>query len=129
MALKMVNTDKAPKAVGPYSQAVRAANFVFLSGQIPIDSKTNELKLFDGDAAEQAGLVMNNIKAVLAAEGLTFDDVIKTTIYLKNMDDFARVNEVYASFFGDYKPARACVEVSRLPKGAGVEIEAVAFKK
>ena len=127
MALKMVNTDRAPKAVGPYSQAVRAGNILFCSGQIPLDPASGELKLFDGDAAEQAKLVMENLKAVLAAEGLSFRDVAKTTIFLSSMENFGKVNEVYASNFGDYKPARACVEVAKLPKGVDVEIEAIAF--
>lgn len=127
MTLKMVTTDKAPKAVGPYSQAVRAGNLLFCSGQIPIDPASGELTLFDGNAAEQARLVMTNLKAVLAAEGLSWGDVIKTTIFLSDMDHFGKVNEVYASFFGTYKPARACVEVARLPKDVDVEIEAIAL--
>ncbi|MFA4874613.1 MAG: RidA family protein [bacterium] len=126
MAHKMVSTDKAPKAIGPYSQAVRAGNMLFCSGQIPIDPSTGELKLFDGDAAAQARLVMENLKAVLAAEGFTFDNVVKTTIFLSDMEHFAKVNDVYASCFGEYKPARATVEVGRLPKDVSVEIEAIA---
>lgn len=129
MTLKMVQTDKAPAAVGPYSQAVRAGNLIFCSGQIPIDPKTGETRLFNGNAAEQAKLVMNNLKEVLAAEGLGLDDVIKTTIFLSDMGNFANVNEVYASYFGDYKPARACVAVKALPKNADVEIEAIALAK
>lgn len=126
MKLKMINTDKAPKAVGPYSQAVRAGNLLFCSGQIPIDPASGEVKLFANDAAQQTKLVMENLKAVLAAENLTFNDIIKTTIFLSNMENFSKVNEVYASYFGEYKPARACVEVSKLPKGVDVEIEAIA---
>lgn len=129
MALKMVNTEKAPKAVGPYSQAVRAGELLFCSGQIPLDPATGELKLFDGNAAEQTRLVMANLKAVLAAEGLGFDDVVKTTIFLSDMENFGKVNEVYASCFGEYKPARACVEVARLPKDVDVEIEAIAVSR
>lgn len=129
MALKMVNTDSAPKAVGPYSQAVRAGNFLFCSGQIPINPKTGTLELFGGSAADQARLVLSNLKAVLAAEGASTNDVVKTTIFLSNMEDFAKVNEVYASFFGDHRPARATVEVSRLPKDVSVEIEAIAWTK
>lgn len=129
MTLKMIHTDRAPKVVGPYSQAVRAGNLLFCSGQIPIDPSTGELKLFDGDAAEQARLVMNNLKAVLSTEGLTFNDVVKTTIYLSDMDNFGKVNDVYASYFGDYRPARATVEVAGLPKNVDVEIDAVAWVK
>jgi 2-iminobutanoate/2-iminopropanoate deaminase len=127
MTLKMINTEKAPKAVGPYSQAVRAGNILYCSGQIPIDPASGEVKLFDGNAAEQAKLVMNNLKEVLGASGCSFDDVIKTTIFLSDMGNFAKVNEVYASYFPDYKPARACVAVKTLPKNVDVEIEAVAY--
>lgn len=102
---------------------------MFCSGQIPIDPESGELRLFDGNAAEQTSLVMKNLKAILAAEGLTFDDVVKTTIFLSNMDDFAKMNETYAEFFGDYKPARSTVEVSRLPKDVAVEIEAIAWTR
>lgn len=129
MALKTVSTDRAPKAVGPYSQAVRAGNLLFCSGQIPIDPSTGELNLFGGNAARQTRLVMENIQALLAAEKLSFDHVIKTTIYLSNMENFTRVNEVYASFFTGHLPARACVEVARLPKDAAVEIEVIAQTK
>jgi len=129
MTLKMIHTDKAPAAVGPYSQAVRAGNMIFCSGQIPLDPATGELKLFGGNVAEQTKLVMNNLKEVLAACGCTFDDVIKTTIFLSDMGNFGNVNEVYASYFGEYKPARACVAVKTLPKNVDVEIEAIAFVK
>lgn len=127
MSLRMINTDKAPKAIGPYSQAVRAGNLLFISGQIPIEAKTGELMLFNGNVVHQTSLVMNNLKGVLESEGLSFANIIKTTIFLKDMDDFGKVNEVYASYFNEYKPARACVEVSRLPKEVRVEIEAIAL--
>lgn len=127
--LKMINTDKAPKAIGPYSQAVRAGNFVFCSGQISIDPKTGELELFGGDAASQTELVLKNLGAVLSCEGLSLSDVVKTTTFLSSMSDFAKVNETYAAFFGTHKPARATVEVKGLPKGASIEIEAVAYVK
>ncbi|HPW45867.1 MAG TPA: RidA family protein [bacterium] len=127
MPLKMISTENAPKAVGPYSQAVQAGNILFCSGQLPIDPKSGELKLFGGNAAEQAKLVMNNLKEVLAAEGLTFNDVAKTTIFLSDMNNFGAVNEVYASYFGEYKPARACIAVKSLPKNVDVEIEAIAY--
>ncbi len=126
MAHKMISTDKAPRAIGPYSQAVRAGDMLFCSGQIPIDPASGELKLFSGDVAAQARLVMENLKAVLAAEGMTFENVVKTTIFLSSMEEFARVNEVYASYFGAYKPARATVQAARLPKDVNVEIEAIA---
>ncbi len=127
MSPKMISTEDAPKAVGPYSQAVQVGNILFCSGQIPIDPKSGEVKLFGGDVAEQAKLVMNNLKEVLAAEGLTFNDVAKTTIFLSDMNSFGAVNEVYASYFGEYKPARACVAVKSLPKNVDVEIEAIAY--
>ncbi len=126
MTLKMINTDKAPAAVGPYSQAIRAGNILFCSGQLPIEPSTGELMLYDGDAAKQTKLVMENLKAVLSSENLTFDNVIKTTIFLSDMENFGKVNEVYASYFGDYKPARATVAVKTLPKNVDVEIEAIA---
>ncbi len=127
MTIRMIQTDKAPKAIGPYSQAVQAGNLIFISGQIPIDPKTGELCLFGGDAAEQTKLVMANIKGILESQGLTFDDVVKTAVFLSNMDDFGKVNDVYASHFKDHKPARATVQVGRLPKDVSVEIEAVAL--
>lgn len=126
MDMKFISTEKAPSAVGPYSQAVRTGDMLFLSGQIPIDPTTNELSLFDGDAAMQANLVLSNLKAILASEGLTLNNVVKTGVFLKSMGDFAKVNEVYSEHFGSHKPARACVEVAGLPKGVGVEIEAIA---
>lgn len=126
MDMKFVSTDTAPKAVGPYSQAVKAGGFLFLSGQIPIDPKTNELNLFDGDISQQTDLVLRNLGAVLAAEGLDLTNVVKTSVFLRDMGDFAKMNEVYAEHFGDHKPARACVAVAELPKGVSVEIEAVA---
>lgn len=124
--MKMINTEKAPRAVGPYSQAVRTGNLIFCSGQIPIDPVTNDLKLFDGDVAAQTRLVLNNLKAVLASEGLTLKNVVKTSVFLLDMGDFAKMNEVYAAEFGDHKPARACIQAARLPKDVRVEIEAVA---
>ncbi len=122
----MIHSEKAPKAIGPYAQAVRAGGFLFCSGQIPIDPATSELNLFNGDVAQQTGLVLKNISAVLAAEGLSLRDVVKTTIYLSDMKHFSAVNAVYASCFGDHRPARTTVAVG-LPKGADVEIDVVAF--
>jgi 2-iminobutanoate/2-iminopropanoate deaminase len=124
--MKLINTDKAPKAVGPYSQAVLSGGLLFCSGQIPIDPSTNELKLFDGDVAAQTRLVLSNLKAVLASQGLTLKNVVKTSVFLADMGDFTKMNEVYAAEFGDHKPARACVQAARLPKDVRVEIEAIA---
>lgn len=121
---KVIETNNAPKPVGPYSQAVRVGSLLFCSGQIAIDPKTNQV--MKGSVNEQAKLVMENIKAVLAEAGGSFENVIKTTIYLKKMDDFAQVNEVYGSYFKAPYPARSTVEVSALPKGVDVEIEVTA---
>lgn len=126
MTIRMIQTDKAPKAIGPYSQAIQAGNMLFLSGQIPIDPKTQELNLFNGNVADQATLVLKNIQGILSSQGLALENVVKVTIFLANMDDFGRVNEVYGTFFKEHKPARSCVEVSKLPKDVGVEIEALA---
>jgi 2-iminobutanoate/2-iminopropanoate deaminase len=126
MSVELINTDKAPAAVGPYSQAARVGDLLFISGQIPIDPATNELKLFGGDVTEQAKLVLSNLQAVLEYQGLQKTNVAKCVIFVKDMDDFTLVNEVYGSFFGKHRPARACVEVARLPKDVSVEIEAIA---
>ncbi len=122
--MQMIETDKAPKAIGPYSQAVKYENLLFLSGQIAIDPETQEL--IKGDVKEQTKRIMENIKAILEEAGLTINHIVKTTIYLKNINDFPAVNEVYGSYFSDYKPARSTVEVSNLPKDALVEIEVIA---
>ncbi len=121
---EIIYTDHAPKPVGPYSQAVRVNNLLFCSGQIAIDPKTNEVKA--GDIRAQAKLVLDNIKGVLSASGATLDNVIKTTIFLKKMSDFANVNEVYGEYFTKNPPARSTIEVSALPKGVDVEIEVIA---
>lgn len=120
---QIVHSEKAPQAIGPYSQAVRTGNLLFCSGQIPLDPATMEL--VGETAAEQCGQVMKNLSAVLEAGGSSFAKLIKTTIFLADMNDFAAVNEVYGSFLSDQPPARATVEVSRLPKDVKVEIEAV----
>lgn len=125
MSREIVRTDKAPAAVGPYSQGVRAGGWVFVSGQVPLDPQTGEL--VSGGVEEQARQALKNLQAVLEAAGLTLGHVVKATVFLTDMDSFQRVNEVYASFFASDPPARACVEVSRLPKGADVEVEAVAY--
>ncbi|HEX7477964.1 MAG TPA: RidA family protein [Polyangiales bacterium] len=121
-----ISSDKAPKAVGAYSQAVRAGGFVFLSGQIPLDPVTGAI--IEGDVAAQARRVLDNLAAVLAAAGCSFDDVVKSTIYLTDMADFAVVNEIYASYFTSaVKPARATVAVAGLPRAAKVEIDMIAY--
>lgn len=122
--MQMINTDKAPKAIGPYSQAIKYENLIFISGQIAIDPKTQEL--IKSDIKKQTERIMENIKAILEEAGLSLNHVIKTTIYLKNINDFPALNEVYGKYFTEHKPARATIEVSNLPKGALVEIEAIA---
>ena len=124
---KIIATEKAPAAIGPYSQAIDCGTFLITSGQVPIDPATGEL--VPGGVTEQARQSLRNIKAILAQAGLTMDHVVKTTVFLKNMSDFAAMNAVYAEFFteGQY-PARSAVEVAALPKGALVEIELVAYK-
>lgn len=119
-----ISSDRAPRAIGPYSQAVRAGDLVFCSGQIPIDPATGEL--VGGGIEAQTAQVMKNLGEVLTAAGATWDDVVKTTIFLTNLEDFAVVNRVYGELVGSVPPARATVQVAALPKGAAVEIEAVA---
>ena len=120
----IISTDGAPQAIGPYSQAVRADGLVFASGQIPIDPGTGEF--VPGGIAEQTEQVLRNLTAVFEAAGVTMNQVIKTTVFLANMDDFAAMNEVYGRFFGIEPPARATVQAARLPRDARVEIEAIA---
>ena len=124
MKLQALSTDKAPAAIGPYSQAVKFGSLLFCSGQIPLDPTSGEMS--GGGIGEQAERVMLNISAVLSAAGAGFDDVIKSTIYLVDMGDFAAVNEVYGRCFSNHKPARSTVAVKSLPRGALVEIEVVA---
>jgi 2-iminobutanoate/2-iminopropanoate deaminase len=127
MPRQVVSSPNAPKAIGPYSQAVSipmTGNLVFCSGQIPLDPATNAL--VPGDAGAQADRVMKNLEAVLSGANLTFAHVVRTTIYLTDMADFARVNEVYSRFFVGDPPARATVQVAALPRGARVEIDAIA---
>ena len=123
MAVTQISTDGAPAAVGPYSPAVVANGFVFASGQIALDPATGDM--VQGDAAAQARQVLENLKAVLEAAGSSLDKVVKATVYLASIDDYAAVNAVYAEYFGDVRPARAAVEVANLPKNAAVEIDAV----
>ena len=122
---EIISTDKAPRAIGPYSQAVRAGGFVFASGQIPIDPATGEVVA--GGVAEQTDQVLRNVSAVLEAAGTRLDRVVKTTVFLADMNDFIAMNEVYGRFFGEQPPARATVQAARLPRDAKVEIEAIAM--
>lgn len=119
-----IETAAAPAAIGPYSQAIKTGNLIFYSGQIPLEPETGTL--VDGGIEVQTRQVMENIRALLAASGLNFDAVVKTTIYLTDLADFATVNQVYGEFFGGRPPARACVQVAGLPKGAAIEIEWIA---
>jgi 2-iminobutanoate/2-iminopropanoate deaminase len=119
-----ISTKEAPAAIGPYAQAVRAGQLVFLSGQIPLDPATGQLVA--GDVTAQTERVMTNLGAVLAAAGCSFADVVRTTIYLVDLADFARVNETYGRFFEPPYPARATVQVAALPRGAHIEIDAIA---
>jgi 2-iminobutanoate/2-iminopropanoate deaminase len=124
MSKKVIFTEKAPKPIGPYSQAIRAGNFIFLSGQIPIDPANGEL--VGGDIKEKTRRVLENLKGVLESQGLDMQDVVKVTIFLKDMGNFNSMNEVYATYFPSSPPARSTVEVSRLPKDVDLEIEAIA---
>ncbi len=126
MPRKIIKTLDAPQAIGPYSQAVKAGDFVFVSGQIPIDPKTGNV--VRADIKAQVKLIMANAEAVLKAAGSSLADVVKTTIFLKNMEDFPAVNEAYGQYFPSDPPARATVEVSRLPKDVAVEIDFIACK-
>ncbi|SET20028.1 RidA family protein [Anaerobranca gottschalkii] len=121
----IISTKNAPAAIGPYSQGVRVGNFLYTSGQIPFDPQTMEL--VSTDIKEQTKQVMENLKAILEEAGTSFDKVIKTTVFIKDMNQFGEINEVYAQYFGENPPARSCVEVARLPKDVGIEIEAIAL--
>src|SRR5205814_4945014 len=121
---KIISTKEAPAAVGPYSQAVRVGSTIYCAGQIPLDPKSGQI--VSGDIGAQTRRVLDNIAAVLRAEGLTFDNVVKTTIFLNDLGDFQTVNEIYGSYFKQDSPARSTVQVSALPKGANVEIEVIA---
>lgn len=125
--MEMIYTDKAPAAVGPYSQAVKANGFVFTSGQIAIDPATNTI--LEGDIKVQAKRVMENLKVVLEAAGTDFNHVVKSVCFLADMGDFADFNEIYGSYFTETKPARSCVAVKTLPKNVIVEVELIAVEK
>lgn len=122
--LKIVSTDRAPKAIGPYSQGVVAGGFLYTAGQIPLDPAT--MKLVEGDVATQTSRVFDSLEAILEASGATLTDVVKTTVFLADMRDFAAMNGVYAARFKDHRPARSTVQVAALPAAARVEIEVVA---
>ncbi len=122
---KVISTPNAPEAIGPYSQAIKAGKTVYLAGQIAIDPKTKQF-MAGGSIEEQTKLVLENLKAVLAADGLTMDHVVSTTVFLKDLNEFGKMNEVYATYFKTAAPARATVEVARLPRDVKVEIAAIA---
>lgn len=121
---EIISTDKAPAALGPYSQAIKLDSLLFCSGQIPINPATGAIEAVTIE--EQTRQVISNLENVLKAAGLTLSNVVKTTVFIKDMNDFASLNSVYAEMFGEIKPARSCVEVARLPKDVKVEIEAIA---
>jgi 2-iminobutanoate/2-iminopropanoate deaminase len=122
---QVIATDKAPKAIGPYSQAIKYNGILFISGQIPVNPETGEMP---GDVRNQTEQVMLNIKAILEEAGYTFDDVVKSTVLLKDINDFAVMNEIYGRYYQSKAPARAAYEVANLPKGALVEIETIAMR-
>jgi len=125
MEKKVIETEKAPRAIGPYSQAIQAGNFLFLSGQIPLDPKTGDL--VKGDIRQQTKQVLENIKGVLESQKLGMENVVKVTLFLKDIGNFNQVNEVYATYFQSSPPARSTVEVAKLPRDAEIEIEAIAL--
>jgi 2-iminobutanoate/2-iminopropanoate deaminase len=124
MNKQIIHTEKAPAAIGPYSQAIKAGNLLFISGQVPFNPETMEI--VEGGVEAQTARVLENLKAILAEAGASFDNVVKTTVFIKDMNEFGAINEIYAKYFGENKPARACVEVARLPRDVKVEIEAIA---
>ena len=123
MSKEVIFTEKAPKAIGPYSQAIKSGNLLFISGQVPVNPITGELT---GDIKVQTRQVLENLKSILAAAGASTADVVKTTVFLKNLDDFVAMNEVYREYFPIDAPARSTIEVVRIPRGALIEIEAIA---
>jgi 2-iminobutanoate/2-iminopropanoate deaminase len=127
MEKKVVFTEKAPKPIGPYSQAIIAGNLIFIAGQIPIDPATNQV--VQGDIKEQTRRVLENLRAILESVGATFDDVVKVTIYMKDLNEFSAMNEVYSEYFKNSPPARTTVEVSRLPRDVKIEIDLIAIVK
>jgi 2-iminobutanoate/2-iminopropanoate deaminase len=126
-AKQVISTPNAPEAIGPYSQAIKAGNMVFLAGQIPIDPKTKQL-MKDASIEDQTKLVLENLKAVLEADGLTMDSIVSTQVFMTDLNEFPKMNEVYATFFKNAPPARATVQVPRLPRDVKVEIAAIAVR-
>ncbi|HAE92361.1 RidA family protein [Tissierella praeacuta] len=124
MTSRFLSTEKAPAAVGPYSQGVKAENIIFTSGQLPIDPATGELS--KGDIQKETRLCLENVKAVLEAAHGSIEHLVKVTVFVTDINDFSKINEVYAEFFGDHKPARSLIQVAALPKGADIEIEGIA---
>ncbi|CAN7604626.1 RidA family protein [Rossellomorea sp. LjRoot5] len=124
--MRVVSTKEAPAAIGPYSQGIVVNNLFYSSGQIPL---TPEGSMIEGDVMEQTHQVFRNLQAVLSEAGATFETVVKATVFIKDMNDFGAINEVYGEYFSNHKPARSCVEVARLPKDAQVEIEVIALVK
>ncbi len=122
---EVISTDRGPKAIGPYSQAIKANGLIFVSGQIPLDPRTQQM--VDGDVARQTEQVLENLKGIVEGAGSSLDRVVKTTVYLKDLADFTAMNEVYGRYFSSSPPARATVEVARLPKDAHVEIDLIAL--
>jgi 2-iminobutanoate/2-iminopropanoate deaminase len=123
MTKKAIKTEKAPKAIGPYSQAIRSGAYIFVSGQLPADPASGEIS---GDIKAQTNQVFKNIAAILSEAGGSLRDVVKTTVFLKDLNDFAAMNEVYKQYFDQEPPARSCVQVAAIPKGALIEIESIA---
>lgn len=124
MKKDVISTTKAPAAIGPYSQAIKTGNFLFASGQIPINPSSN--KIIEGSIEEQTKQVMENIKGILESVGASMEDIVKTTLFITDIEEFSRINEIYSNYFKTFPPARSCVEVSALPKNAKIEIEFVA---
>ena len=125
--MKVIKTKNAPAALGPYEAGIKVGNFIFTSGQIPVDPKTNEL--VTGPIESQARQSLENIKGILEEEGYSLKDVVKTTVFLADINDFAAVNKVYGEYFSEHKPARSCLQVAKIPKNAGLEIEVIAYKE
>lgn len=125
--MKVIKTEKAPAALGPYEAGIKIGKFIFTSGQIPLDPATNQL--VTGSIEEQTHMCLKNIKGILEAEGYSLNDVVKTTVFLSDMNNFDAVNKVYAEYFVQNKPARSCIQIEKLPKNASIEIEVIACKE